>query len=132
MGKSEMDSIIAGRPKAFAWLGFQRSLLWLFLALGIVFMINTSCIVVSGMIKYFFIDEASKKIAAEFQINQFKVQDILLKYLNPLNYEVILYNFFLSISFFITARYCKKIMNRNKYILQLENEWYRFTGKIIP
>lgn len=121
----EIDLLIAKRPRAYSWLGFQRFLLWTFLLLGIILFFNTVYIIASGIVHYLFIDEASHEIASRYQLSQQDVQEILIKYFDPLKLKSILYSFFLSFSFFTLARYCQKVINRNNYILIMETAWLK-------
>jgi len=121
----EFDLLISRRPRAYSWLGFQRFLLWTFIVLGIMLFFNTVYIIVIGITHYLFIDEASHEIASRYQLSQQNVQEILIKYFDPLKYKSILYSFFLSLSFFVLARYSQKVINRNRYILLLEKEWLK-------
>lgn len=122
MNTSAIDNLIASRPRVFDWLGFQRFWLWIFLILGIIFLFNTGYIIACGLVKSYFIDEASKELAIQLNTDQQHVKAVLVKYFDPIKYKAILYSFFLSLCFFILARYCQKIINRNKYILLLEQE----------
>ncbi len=126
----EIDLLITRRPRAYSRLGFQRFLLWTFLVLGIILFFNTAYIIASGIVHYLFIDEASREIAVRYQLNQRDVEEILIKYFDPLKYKSILYSFFLSLSFFILARYSQKVINRNNYILLLEREWLKRKARV--
>lgn len=121
----EIGLLITRRPRAYSRLVFQRFLRWTFLVLGIILFFNTAYIIASGIAHYLFIDEASHEIAGRYQLNQQDVEEILIKYFDPLKYKSILYSFFLSLSFFILARYSQKVINRNNYILLLEREWLK-------
>lgn len=121
----EIDMLIARRPVAYTRLGFQRFLLWMFILCGIILFFNTVYIIVSGLTDVIFIMTASHEIADRYRLNQQDVEEILIKYLEPIKYKAILYSFFLSLALFLMARYAQKVINRNKYILLLEREWTR-------
>lgn len=116
----KIEDLIVKRPRVYGWFGFQRFLLWLFIFLGIFFFFNTLYIFACGLVKYFFIDEMSQEIARKFNVSQREVKQLLINYFDPIKYKPILYSFSLSTSFFIIARYSQKVINRNRYILQLE------------
>ena len=123
MDKILIDDLIAKRPRVYGWLGFQKFLLWTFLILGIMLLINTAFIIASGLIRYSVIEETSRQIANKYHLDQKEVLDFLISWLAQIKLKVILYSFFLSVSFFSLSRYCQKIINRNRYILRLETEW---------
>jgi hypothetical protein len=126
----EIDVLIAGRPRAYTWLGFQRVLLWTFLSLGIILFFNTVYMVASGIAEYLYIEKASQEIAKIYQLNKKEVEEILIRYFDPIKYKSYLYSFFLSLSFFIIARYAQKVINRNQYIILLEKEWMKRKGRV--
>ncbi len=121
----EIDMLIARRPSAYTRLGFQRFLLWLFLVSGIFLFFNTVYIIVSGLTEFIFIMNASREIAERYLLSQQDVEEILIRYFNPIHYKAMLYSFFLSLTLFFMARYAQKVINRNKYISLLEKEWIR-------
>lgn len=127
MGTMELEHLMARRPKAYGWLNFQRFLTWFFLILGILLFINTIAIVTMGLMRYMIIEEASREVASRYQADESDVRTILVRYLEPIKYVTILYSFFLSMSCFVIARYCQKIINRNRYILQIEQELKKLT-----
>lgn len=127
MGTTELEQLMARRPKAYGWLNFQRFLIWLFLILGILLFIHTITIVAMGFMKIMIIEEASREVALKYQADEADVHTILVKYLEPFKYAAILYSFFLSMSCFVIARYCQKIINRNRYILQIEQALKKLT-----
>lgn len=118
-----MDRLITRRPGAYTQLGFQRFLLWFFIMLGIMLFFNTVYIVVNGIVHYLFIDEASYEIANRYQLNQLEVKEILVRYFDPLKFKAMFYSFFLSLALFFMARYAQKVINRNRYIISLEQAW---------
>ena len=122
----EFDKHIANRPRVYAQLGFQRTLLLLFLTFGIIFFVNTGIIAVTSMFKYLLIDQVSHEISQTYStVNKKAINALLTEHFEPIKYRAIAYSFFLSISFFIISRYCQKIINRNKYIIKLEEELKR-------
>lgn len=121
MENTEITHLIAARPNAYGWLGFQRFLLRIFLILGLILSFNTVYIVSCGIIKYSLIEEASGEFTGT-PGDKVKMQNFLMKCTDPIQTKAILYSFFLSLSFFIIARYCQKTLNRNRYILRLEKE----------
>jgi hypothetical protein len=122
MENTEITNLMAARPNVYGWLGFQRFWLRIFLMLGLILSFNTVYIVSCGIIKYYLIDKASAEFAEAYHINQADMQEFLTEHLEPIKYKAILYSFFLSLSFFIIARYCQKTLNRNRYIMRLEEE----------
>ena len=127
MRTMELEHLMARRPKAYGWLNFQRFLIWFFLILGILLFIHTITIVTMGFMKIMIIEEASREVASRYQADESDVRTILVRYLEPIKYVTILYCFFLSMSCFVIARYCQKIINRNRYILQIEQELRKLT-----
>lgn len=121
MENTETGKLLASRPNAYGWLGFQRFLLFMFILLGIIMFFNTVYIVCRGLIKYSVIIETSRELAGS-KGDEIKMKEFLVNYIEPIKYKAILYSFFLSLSFFIIARYCQKTINRNRYILRLEEE----------
>ena len=121
----EIDMLIARRPRAYTRLGFQRFLLWIFLVSGTILFFNTVYIIVSGLTEFILIMNASREIAERYQLSQQEVEEILIRYFNPMHYKAILYSFFLSLALFLMARYAQKVINRNAYIALLEKEWAR-------
>lgn len=123
-----IEILIAGRPRVYVQNGFQRFLIWLFVSLGILFILNTFYILTRSFFEYVFISQAAEEIAQRYGLDQKQLEDILMRYFDPIKYKAALYSFFLSASFFTIARYCQKVINRNKYILRLETEWLSFRG----
>ena len=124
MENTEINNLIASRPNAYGWLGFQRFLLFIFFILAIIFLFNAFCIVIYGLVEYVLMSKAANELADEIGHRE-EIQD-LVKHFDPIKYKAILYSFFLSLSFFIIARYCQKTINRNRYILRLEEELKKF------
>lgn len=123
-----IELLIAGRPRVYVQNGFQRFLIWLFVSLGILFILNTFYILTRSLFDYILIYAAAEEIAQRYQLDQTQVEEILLKHFDPIKYKAALYSFFLSAAFFIIARYCQKVINRNRYILRLETEWLKLRG----
>lgn len=121
----ELDMLIARRPRAYTWLGFQRFLLWVFLALGIILFFNTVYIITRGVAEYLFIIQTSQQIAIRYQLSQQDVEEILMNYFDPIKYKAMLYSFILSLCFFVMTRYAQKVINRNQYITLLEKAWLK-------
>ncbi|MFL5754478.1 MAG: hypothetical protein ACJ76F_13785 [Bacteroidia bacterium] len=122
MEKTKQDLFIPARPRVYSWLNFQRILLWLFCINGIiafsVFIFKLSISILEMML----IERAGKEIAMELnrQEMQNKIEILLIRELEPLKTELLIYLLSVCLLFFILARYCQKVINRNKYILELE------------
>ena len=116
--------ISASRPWVYSRFGYQRFFLVLFLILGILSLFNTLGIIAWGLIKAYVLDEASASIATQYNLKdqEPQIRQTLYEYLNPIRIKVILYSFSLTLCFFILARYCQKVLNRNRYIVKLEEE----------
>ncbi len=121
----ELDMLIARRPRAYTWLGFQRFLLWVFLALGIILFFNTVYLITRSVAEYLFIIQTSQQIAIRYQLSQQDVEEILMNYFDPIKYKAMLYSFILSLCFFVMTRYAQKVINRNQYIALLEKAWLK-------
>ena len=122
MYKEAVEQLIHNRPRVYSWLGIQQLFLWLFTLSGITFFVVSIYQIISGAFKMIFINQISKQIA--LKIGNIELQNeiskILQNALGKMQVQLILYSLLLSICCFIIARYCQKVLNRNRYILKLE------------
>lgn len=129
MEKEKINNLIIKRPRAYGWIIPQRLFLWLFILCGGICIINTAIIITIGIIEYSSLEEFSRQVAGSSPSDQQQVMEFLLNWLEPIKYKAILYSIFLSVLFFILARYSQKIINRNRYILKLERAWNSLSVK---
>lgn len=126
--KEKMDALIAGRPKAYRMLAYQRILAWTFLLVGIALLATGINIIMVTTIK-----ETALVYCKE------NINDIIGFYIPPEFVDHIMTYFLpvirniqlalgisvigLSVLCLIIARYCQKTIKRNKYIMRMEDAW---------
>ena len=120
MDNRVVTNIIAERPKAYEWFGFQQFFMIVFLITGIGFLINTLYTLIGGAAKMIIIEAISNELTKGTGVKPEEVQKVLMTLVGSLELEILIFSLLLSATFFMLARYCKKTINRNRYILKLE------------
>lgn len=122
MNKETIEQTLNKRPRVYAWTKVQQTFLWCFVLAGITSFAIGVFKLMAGVAKVFLIEELSKSISHEVgkEHLQGNIHILLVKSLGTLQTQLIIYILLLSLSCFIIARYCQKVLNRNRYILQLE------------
>lgn len=126
--KQKMDALIAGRPRAYRSLIFQRILVWLFLLKGVLLFLAGLYIIMVSAFKetaMLYLKENMSDVIGFYIPPDFA--DHILTYFIPLfrNIQIALgvSVIGLSVLCLIIARYCQKTINRNKYIMRIESAW---------
>lgn len=126
--KLKMDVLTAGRPRAYRWLLYQRILAWTFLLVGIVLLATGINIIMMTALKETALLYCKENIndIIGFYIPPEFVDHILTYFLPVLrNIQITLGISVIGLSLLclVIARYCQKIIKRNKYIMRVEDAW---------
>lgn len=116
--------LMNSRPRAFGRLKFQRFMIWSFSGLGLLFFVIFLTRLYLSLTKVVAIYEVNN-LAFNQSNDPEKAQKIAQKAketLDCLHQELLIYAFLLSLLCFTIARYGQKTLNRNRYILKLEEE----------
>jgi hypothetical protein len=120
----QLKKLIKDRRVVFSHLSWQRFLLVLFLIIGLVFFISGTIFIFISIVQSMYVEELTNQIADETNLERYKdvIRHICTEVIQPKEMWSACKSLFLGISFLSLSRYCQKVLNRNKYILTLEEE----------
>jgi hypothetical protein len=120
----QLKNLIKDRRVVFSHLSWQRFLLVLFLIIGLVFFISGTIFIFISIVQSMYVEELTNQIADETNLERYKdvIRHICTEVIQPKEMWSACKSLFLGISFLALSRYCQKVLNRNKYILTLEEE----------
>lgn len=118
----EIHELIENRTWAFGHVLYQTFYLRLALIAGIILFFVCIWLVALNLITEHILDDIVRLVNQEepntiTEKTKDKIRDVII----PFSWIIVMLLFTISISLLIIARYAKKILNRNNYIMQLEN-----------
>lgn len=118
----QLKELIEKRPKVYGWLKVQRILFWFYLLFALILLWFTFFHVFAGLFADGIIKGLSEEIARSLDMESktHEIYEILYRFFEPYNALAIFNYLLLSIAFFGLARYSIKVVNRNNYILKIE------------
>lgn len=132
--KIKMEMLTSQRPSAF------RSTIWhsvmriIFFILGIITLIISIAIMNEAYQLYEQYEAAANMVNEWFPQTQGfgeAVVERIPAYVIGGAFFLVTVTFFLSLALFLLARYCRKIIKRNNYIIQVEDVWAEMNKPII-
>ncbi|PKP19253.1 MAG: hypothetical protein CVU05_11800 [Bacteroidetes bacterium HGW-Bacteroidetes-21] len=118
----QIENIIKSRPRSFGWFTLQKIWLIIFIIVGCVFFSIFLWQLLTYMTQIVFIEASIENLQQQLKISKETSTIIIEQLIKRGAIFSIVESFFLSIFSFIIARYCKKVINRNRYIIKMERE----------